>query len=186
MRLACLLTLLLFVTACSTDRKPEPPVSQPAASAAAPAPAYAAATEPADTGLPAMHAIHNNRLQQAMDRINTLVYRQMRDEVNASVETRQQTQEVAKTASELSGTVEAIIATLPALRLNPGDQATFRALADKLRLYAKQMEEQANWNQIHAIPATMDAITSTCTSCHTLFRKNRSILEKCSDPNYTC
>ncbi|WP_162232443.1 hypothetical protein, partial [Methylogaea oryzae] len=88
--------------------------------------AYAAATEPADTGLPAMHAIHNNRLQQAMDRINTLVYRQMRDEVNASVETRQQTQEVAKTASELSGTVEAIIATLPALRLNPGDQATFR------------------------------------------------------------
>jgi hypothetical protein len=141
---------------------------------------------PADTGEPAMHAIRNKNLQKIMIQINALVYEQMQNEVGVNWEKHPRTQEIAKIAHELANDEKTIIASLPLLSLNSNEKATFTALAEKLRINALQMEAQANQSQIKSIHGTMERITSTCTACHALFRKSRSILDNCKDSNSTC
>ena len=184
-------TLLIFVmfsmvTSCSTESKLETPNRPPSAKAEPASENKSQAMRPPETGEPAMHAIQNNRLQEVMNQINTLVYSQMYSEINLSEERQLKTQEIARIAQELASSESAIIDTMPTLKLKPGEQATFAALAEKLRTSAVQMETLASQNQLQRIPATLEAITSTCTACHALFRKSRSLLEKCKDPRYTC
>jgi cytochrome c556 len=148
--------------------------------------ASATATHPAASAGPALREIHNDPLQQLMIQMNALVYEQMRDELDAAQEKRQRIEALAATAGQLSGTVKAIIATLPSLKLSPEEQASFLALANNLHASAQQMETQARTNQIQAIPATLDQLTVTCGACHNLFRKSRNLLDKCRDPQQTC
>ena len=186
MRLAYLLMMLCFVTSCSKEHRPDQPISEIAIAQPLPVELPALSAAHPGTGDPAMHAIRHNHLQQAMIRINNLVYGQMQNEVGVSREKQVQTQKIAKIAHELASDQNIIIGTLPLLNLNPSKKYTFAALADKLRVNALQMEDQANRNQIKAIPGIMEKITSTCTACHDLFRKSQSILEKCKDSKNTC
>jgi hypothetical protein len=96
------------------------------------------------------------------------------------------TAEIARIAGELAASEKNIIETMPSLDLKADEKVTFTALAEKLRINALQMANLAEQNQLQAIPATLDTITTTCISCHVLFRKSRSLLEKCKDPRYTC
>lgn len=186
MRLAYLLTVLFFVTSCSNEHKLDQPISELATAQSLPAKVPVLAAIATDTGEPIMHAIRNSQIQQIMIKINALVYEQMQNEVGVNWEKHLRTQEIAKIAHELAGDGNSIISSLPLLNLNSNEKATFTALAEKLRGNAQQMEDQANQNQIKAIPGTMEKITSTCTACHALFRKSRGILEKCRDSNSTC
>jgi hypothetical protein len=133
-----------------------------------------------------MHAIQNNRLQQVMKQINDLVYSQLSNEINLGPQRQLKTAEIARIAGELAASEKNIIETMPSLDLKPDEKVTFTALAEKLRINALQMASLAEQNQLQAIPATLDTITTTCISCHVLFRKSRSLLEKCKDPRYTC
>jgi len=133
-----------------------------------------------------MHAIQNNRLQQVMQQINELVYAQLSSEINLGEQRELKTAEIARIANELAASEKSIVETLPSLNLKPDEQTTFLALADKLRVSAEHMQDLASENQLREIPATLDTITNTCISCHVLFRKSRSLLEKCKDPRYTC
>jgi hypothetical protein len=133
-----------------------------------------------------MHAIQNNRLQQVIKQINDLVYSQLSNEINLGPQRQLKTAEIARIAGELAASEKNIIETMPSLDLKPDEKVTFTALAEKLRINALQMASLAEQNQLQAIPATLDTITTTCISCHVLFRKSRSLLEKCKDPRYTC
>ncbi len=182
MRHLCLLATLFVLPACSSDPQPSPPVPPLApATAASPESPSQTASPP-----PTLHAIHNDHLQQLMIQMNALVYGEMRDELDAARQKREQIKALATTAGQLSSTVKAIIKTLPSLDLNPDEQASFMALANNLRTYARQMETQARKNDIQAIPATLDQLTLTCGACHSLFRKNHGLLERCRDPQHTC
>ncbi len=139
---------------------------------------------PPETGEPAMHAIHNNRLQQVMQQINLLVYAELSNELGQ--ERQIKTQEVARIARELASSQKSIMETMPALKLKPTEEYAFVVLAEKLRLGAVQLEELANQNKLSKIPPTLETLTNTCTSCHVLFRKKRSLLEQCKDPGFTC
>lgn len=133
-----------------------------------------------------MHAIQNNRLQQVMKQINDLVYSQLSNEINLSQQRQLKAAEIARIAGELAASEKDILETMPSLDLKPDEKVTFTALSEKLRINALQMANLAEQNQLQAIPASLDTITNTCISCHVLFRKSRSLLEKCKDPRYTC
>ncbi|MGR9051633.1 MAG: hypothetical protein ACU84J_03210 [Gammaproteobacteria bacterium] len=143
------------------------------------------ATSP-DTGEPALHAIQDERLRQVMKQIDSLVYAQMLGKVDLSRERKLKTEEIAGIARALADNEKAVIATLPSLHLNADETSVFSALADKLRDGALAMETLAEQDRWQDLPAVMTSITSTCTACHALFRKTRSLMEKCKDPQYTC
>ena len=169
---------LLALTACSTDSTLD--ASHPRAVVSM------MAHEPPETGEPAMHAIHNTQLQQVMHQINDLVYAQLNGELNLSSQRQLKAVEVARIAGELADSEKDILDTMPSLNLKTAEVSTFVALAEKLRLSALQMQPSAKQEQWQAISGHIETITNTCTSCHVLFRKSRSLLEKCKDPRYTC
>ncbi|MGZ5050646.1 MAG: hypothetical protein ACXWF8_11265 [Methylobacter sp.] len=142
--------------------------------------------EPPETGEPAMHAVQNSRLEAVMHQINNLVYDQLNNEIKLSREGEIKTAQIADIANQLANSEKFIVEILPSLKLKPDEASAFLALAGKLRAGALHLEELANQKQLQTIPATLDTITSTCISCHALFRKKPSLLEKCKDPKYTC
>lgn len=183
-RIGFILILLLSAVSCSSDSKLETPQST-AATVITPA-VNQKTIAPPDTGEPAIHAIQNNRLQQVMKQINDLVYSQLNSEINLSEQRQFKTAEIARIADELASSEKSITETLPSLDLKPDEKITFTALSEKLRHNALQLADLAKQNQLQTIPDTLDTITNTCISCHVLFRKSRSLLEKCKDPRYTC
>jgi hypothetical protein len=186
MRLAYLVIMLFFVISCSNEHKLEQPVSEIVTAKPLPTPLPVLSALPADTGEPAMHAVRNSHLHEIMLQINALVYEQLQNEVGVNWEKHPRTQEIAKIAHELANDEKSIIASLPLLNLDSNEKSSFTALAVKLRVNAQLMEAQANQSQLKAIHGSLEQITSTCTACHALFRKTRSILDNCKDSNSTC
>jgi len=178
------ITLLLALNACSTDSKSE----TPAMNQSTPTEIVANTGSPLASSIeePIMHAVHNNRLKEIMKELNALAYTQMLGEIDTSKHNQIRTKEIAKIAGQLVANQKAVLATLPSLNLEANEEKTFIALVQKLSSSAEQMQTLANQDNVQALPAKMDAIASTCTSCHTLFRKAPSILERCKDPRSTC
>ncbi|CAD6878371.1 hypothetical protein [Methylomonas albis] len=185
-RIIIFFMIIFNLMACSTESRLEPEVAQQPSGTRPVLTKSAKIPEPPETGEPAMHAIQNNHLQQVMQQINELVYAQLSSEINLGEQRELKSAEIARIAQELAASEKSIVQTLPTLNLKQDEQTTFLALADKLRVSAVQMQDLADQNQLRAIPATLDTITNTCISCHVLFRKSRSLLEKCKDPRYTC
>ncbi|MDT4288470.1 hypothetical protein RO575_02770 [Methylomonas sp. MO1] len=185
-RIIIIFIIFFNVTSCSSDSRFEPSVTRQSSDTRPAVTKSSKTLEPPETGEPAMHAIQNNRLQQVMQQINELVYAQLSSEINLGEQRELKTAEIARIANELAASEKSIVETLPSLNLKPDEQTTFLALADKLRMSAAHMQDLAGQNQLREIPATLDTITNTCISCHVLFRKSRSLLEKCKDPRYTC
>lgn len=178
------ITLLLSLNACSTEPKPQAPtITQTTPTATA---TKTISPLESSTGEPAIHAVQNTRLKEIMKELNALTYTQMLGEIDTSKPNQIRTKEIARIAGQLAANQKAVIATLPSLDLNPSEQSTFISLVHKLSSSAEQMQTLANQNNVQALPAAMDAVASTCTSCHTLFRKTPSILERCKDPKSTC
>jgi len=126
-----------------------------------------------NTGKPTLHAVHESRLDGLMRQMNSLMFDNLRTELELDRERRQHARKIAKEASALSKAVDQIAATLPRLNLSPEEQAIFLSLAQKLHDQAEDLKHQAQSNHIDAMPATLGQISKTCTSCHELFRELR-------------
>jgi cytochrome c556 len=124
-----------------------------------------------ETGRPALHAIQDKQLHELMDRMDALMQERFMAEPELDAERRKYAQRIAVNARSLSQTVDNIIDRMPSLQLTGDEQHTFLALARKLREQSRQLQEQAQANQIDAVTGTMHQINTTCTSCHALFRK---------------
>lgn len=124
-----------------------------------------------ETGQPALHAISSSQLRELMDRMDILLQERFMTEHEVDIERRKYAMRIASTAEELSKTVNAILHVLPTLKLSPEDQNTFLSLANKLDDQAQILQKQAEQNQIDSIDNTMNQISATCSSCHSLFRK---------------
>ncbi len=120
---------------------------------------------------PALHSIQDQRLRELMAEMNSLIMseKEMTD-LQRDARRREYNLKMAKTAEAMGRTVDAIIANLPGLKLSPTEQATFLALADKLRGGALELKDLAGNNRSDAIPAELERIETTCKSCHRLFR----------------
>lgn len=124
-----------------------------------------------DTGRPALHAVSDARLRELMDQMNGLMFERFITQPDIDRERRNYALKMANAADKLGSTVDAILARLPALNLNPNEQMTFRALAGKLREQADALNAQAKLNHIDTMGPMLDQMTATCSSCHTLFRR---------------
>ena len=124
-----------------------------------------------ETGTPALHSIQDKQLRELMARMDALMQERFMTEPELDAERRKYAQRIAVNAQSMSQTVDSIIDRMPSLKLTGDEQHTFLALAQKLREQSRQLQEQAQLNQIDAIGSTVHVINTTCTSCHALFRK---------------
>ena len=143
-------------------------------------------SSPPETGQPALHAIHDQQLDEVMLQINALVFGQMRNELDLSHEKKLHANKIAQTAHELLKNVDILREVMPRLNLLPNEKITFLALANKLKSESAQIEEDAKHDDLKNIPSRLQQIMETCTSCHSLFRDNRNLLDRCRDPKSTC
>lgn len=124
-----------------------------------------------DTGTPALHALNDARLRELMDRMNALMFDRFMTQPELEQERRRYTAGISESARQLDATIDALLARLPALQLEPHEQDTFQAIAHKLRNEARTLNDQALQGDTDALPATLERISNTCTACHGLFRK---------------
>lgn len=117
------------------------------------------------------HAIQSAELRELMHRMDILMQESYMTEYEVDKERRKYALRIASGAENLSKNVTAITHLLPSLKLNAEDQRSFLSLANTLDDQARLLHKQARQNQIDAIDDTMRQISSTCASCHALFRK---------------
>lgn len=150
------LTTLILITAALTACAPS---------------GHRAAAKLTETGSPAaLHAIDSNELRQLMNRMNALMFERNLTEQEMDSQRREVSSRVIAAANGVDRALDGVIAALPRLNLDEGEQKTFHALALNLRGEALKLKAQAEANQVDDIPATLEKINATCTSCHVLFR----------------
>jgi hypothetical protein len=122
------------------------------------------------TGTPVLHAIDSVRLRQLMNRMNNLMYETNLTEQEMDIQRRQAVSQVIHAADGVELAINDILAAQAKLNLDPGDQKVFHSLAAHLRDEAHTLKSQALAHQVNEIPATLEKMNATCTSCHELFR----------------
>ncbi|HKQ49040.1 MAG TPA: cytochrome c [Phycisphaerae bacterium] len=123
-----------------------------------------------DTGRPALHAVHTDRLKAMMAGIHRLAVEQLPQEMDVSALRERKAREVSEIATRLAQDAQAIPDALRDVRINPEDRRVFEAYAEKLHGQATELADIARRHEGAALQAKYDEIISTCNACHSSFR----------------
>lgn len=123
-----------------------------------------------DTGKPALHAVHSDRLRTIMQEINRLTYDRLPQEYDTTGKKERLAREAGDVARALQASADDVLGVMPQLDLSAGDAETFRRLAEKLHAQGTMLEEQGRLGQVEKLPETLEAMKGTCVACHSLFR----------------
>lgn len=124
----------------------------------------------ADTGRPAIHAVHSERLRQIMTNLNSNMFKQMPQEMDAAQLRAGELSDVARTAAAMADAARYIPEVLPEAKLAEQEQTLFLSLAEKLRAQAIELEQTASRGEAAAAGNLMDSLLATCNACHSAFR----------------
>ena len=105
-----------------------------------------------------------------MQRLNNLMLERNLTEPELDSQRRRTILLVLEVVKGAESSLDCILETAQRLKLNEYQLKRFHALANKLRVEAKTLRIQAETHQLSSIPATLDKMNNTCTSCHALFR----------------
>jgi len=119
-----------------------------------------------DTGKPALHAVHNERLQELMGELR----RHVPEEWGTTLEREQEMSEIANVAAAMAKTAQYIPDVLKNVRLPEEEKRLFTNLADKLRDQSLELEQHAKKKRNGDIANSLENILATCNACHTAFR----------------
>lgn len=127
---------------------------------------------------PALHIIRNNKLHELMAHLNELMGRmnvlsqeRFLTEPELDAEYRKYAKQISIAAQNLLQTIDVVPMMLPSLELTATEQTTFLALVAKLREQIQTLQIQTKQYHPHAISDSLTQISTTCASCHVLFRK---------------
>lgn len=123
-----------------------------------------------ETGKPVLHAIDSDELRQLMRRMNNLMNERNLTDQEMDDQRRHAVSQVLIATKGIDQAIAAILAAMPNLNLDPGEQKVFRSLAVNLRGETEKLQFQADAQQLDIMPATLERMSATCTSCHQLFR----------------
>jgi len=131
-----------------------------------------------ETTSPALHVIHNNKLHELMEHLNELMGRmtvlsqeRFLTEPELDAEYRKYAKQISIVSQNLLQTIDVVPMTLPSLELSATEQTTFLALVAKLREQVQSLQIQTKQHHPHVISDSLAQISTTCASCHALFRK---------------
>ncbi len=124
----------------------------------------------ADTGKPAIHAVHDEWLRQLMADLREIALEQITQEMEPGLAGGPKADEIADIAECLAETSREIPTVLQDVRLSSEDQRFFKALSNKLAAQALELAGLARQNEVPAMEAKLDEMISTCNACHNSFR----------------
>ncbi len=124
----------------------------------------------ADTGAPALHAVHNSQLRDIMQRLDQLTLERMPQELDEGGKGYYSLGRMQEIAAALAEAAEAIPQVTGQLELADGEKQTFDALAQKLQQQALKLKEDARSGELNRVRQSIDAMTTTCNACHSTFR----------------
>ncbi|UCG34401.1 MAG: cytochrome c [Phycisphaerales bacterium] len=124
----------------------------------------------ADTGPPALHAVHGERLEQLMYVLDELRYQYLPPEYETEPYRHRKKAEAAEVAQQLAETAHRIPGAVPAGDLDEEERELFMKLVKKLEEDALRLKEQADRKSREGMFEAMDRLTATCNACHSVFR----------------
>ncbi|MCK6483988.1 MAG: cytochrome c [Phycisphaerae bacterium] len=125
----------------------------------------------ADTGRPALHTIHNDRLHELMEELNRRRFARMPQELDAGIDRRTAARNIARSAAALAETAGYIPESLADSDLSEEERAVFIRLAHKLHEQSLALQRRAEAMELDSVPNELEAITATCNACHSAFRQ---------------
>jgi len=126
----------------------------------------------ADTGAPALHAVHGDRLNDVMKELNSLTSEQMRlpQEMDGTAARQQQAREVSRVATKLAADAALLGNMLDETKISEQDRPAFMGFAQKLRTEALALKTAAENDDLNAMNTRLNAVITTCNACHSAFR----------------
>lgn len=117
-----------------------------------------------------LHVVTGTKLRESIHRLNNLVLERNLTQPELDKQRQQANALVSEVATGAESSLDCLLAVESKLNLTADQQKQFHALADDLREGAKSLKNQVQTHQLTEIPATLDKMNVTCTSCHELFR----------------
>ncbi len=127
-------------------------------------------TRLADTGKPALHAVHNDRLRELMGAMGGKALDQLPQEMEPGLASGPNLDEVSAIATSLAKTARELPAVGGDAGLSEQDRNVFDALCKKLDEEATALATCAKRQDPAGARAKLDQIISTCNACHSQFR----------------
>jgi len=124
-----------------------------------------------DTGEPALHAVHSQRLEEVMAELNQLALDRMPQELDPDVARNRRSREIAVLAAALADTAQQIPAGISQEDLTDDERRLFINLTDKLRDQALELNRHSADNNLAQTETALYQITATCNACHSAFRE---------------
>lgn len=129
----------------------------------------------ADTGKPALHAVHSARLRSVMSELGKQRYVNLPQEMDARRSQQPDFSELGRVAQRMAESAGDIIEAATASELTPQEKEVFVSLAEKLRQEAIALRSAASSRTEAGVREAMGRITATCNACHSSFRQLASI-----------
>jgi hypothetical protein len=116
-----------------------------------------------------LHAIEGTKLTNLINRLHGLSFERKLTEPEMDSQRRQITLLVLEVADGAESILDCVQAGKPELKLDADKQQKVHSIADDLRDEVKTLRTQTQLYQLHDVPATLQRLDATCTSCHELF-----------------
>ena len=124
-----------------------------------------------ETGKPALHAIHSQRLADVMRHLDDLALERLPQELDPHTERERQMDEIEEIAVSLARTCEHIADALSENDMSAADHELYLILASRLGDQAGQLGDCAAEREVVRVEEAMEQMTATCNACHSLFRE---------------
>jgi hypothetical protein len=124
----------------------------------------------ANTGEPALHAVHSDRLVELMAELDRIMSYPEWKETTRTLRHARDIRQMAEAAAALADTSTAIRRSAEELGLDGAGKRTFMSLTDKLHEQSLALQKEAEAKNADRIRGSLDGIVRTCNACHSLFR----------------
>ncbi len=122
------------------------------------------------TGPPVLHAVYAKELRQAMRDLDAQASQQVYLRVYTGGPPVVDMQDVSGVADKMAQVAAKLPQAVANVQMEPKDREIYVSLAQRLHDQAVALKHEADANNLKGAQATMNNLTTTCNTCHTMFR----------------
>ena len=118
-----------------------------------------------------LHGVHSELLRNTMQRMNLLIIDDMYRPLQLSGEDQEYLDALIQAAADLTFSAEILTQYIPVPELSEQQRSTFRNLAEQIYTEARNVEVNAEKENLLEMDAAFQRMEKTCVKCHSLFRE---------------
>jgi soluble cytochrome b562 len=122
------------------------------------------------TGPPVLHAVYAKELRQEMRDLNAQASQEVYLRVYTGGPPVVDMQNVASVADRMAQVAAKLPQAVANVQMEPKEREIYEGLAKRLHDQAVTLKHEADANNLDGARAAMSNLTTTCNTCHTMFR----------------